>query len=80
MFPDLKWSDFEIPTVVFFFFQNSTLDFCVESFIPENDIIKVPTFDENFEKFRTKFSCISIPTKNLDNFDSHAYLEVKKNI
>jgi hypothetical protein len=32
--------------------QNSTLDFCVESFIPESDRLRIPTYDESIERFR----------------------------
>jgi hypothetical protein len=47
----------------------------VESFIPENDILRVPIYDEKLEKFRTKTGCISIPIDKLDNFDSQSYLD-----
>ena len=47
----------------------------MESFIPENDILKVPVYDEKLEKFRTKTGCISIPVDKLDNFNSQSYLD-----
>ena len=54
--------------------QNSTLDFCVESFIPESDLLRVPVYDADLEKFKTTFRCIFIDAELLENFDSQDFL------
>jgi hypothetical protein len=55
-------------------FQNSTLDFCIESFLTENGSTIVPIFDPEFGKFKTKLECLKIPVSRLSNLKSKPYL------
>ena len=58
------------------FKTDSSLGFCVESFIPESDVLRVPTYDATLEKFRTKFRCITVEVDQLKGFDSETYLRL----
>jgi hypothetical protein len=59
----------------YFFIQNSSFGFCIESFVTENGSTTVPIFDPSTGKFKSQLECVSIPVSLLDQMESKKYLK-----